>query len=518
MRIVKPANGIFVLAMFGALILFCASPGGMEAQTCPSPSTGNNIVYAKCSGSTTTTGSTAFLDASAFSSLATATDLCSVLNYIYKNSSTLIPSGGVIDARGIAAGTCAGVNPWATGASSPPPPTTVLLPTGTTTISVGWILPTETRIYGASRTNTSIAAASGFTGTMIEMGSNSSTYCPSVSGSYVCNGVVISDLEVDGGGLAINGIQNQYSQDGSYVSRVTFHWLESIALDIETSGANNSGPYTDLTPSAGGSCDNSGTCTATPCTGFDGFGTGCTAQNSNTACIKIGQGAQTRGIHGFTCTAGYLTAQPGFAAVGPNAGVYLDGSGNTIEDGHFEGVKDGIVVGDSLAVTGNVIRNITGASSTGGTSGFNVNVIHICNPSIHTAPCSSTMGGASDLTLTDVQTYTTGQNVLQDDETGPSAGTTFTVNGSGTSGGVGAGLGLYVLGEGSSNTYSRFNSFWFYPSNSTSVPIWGYAANTTETPTSHCAVGSVFSNGGGSSGSTVFVCVGTATPSWVPIA
>lgn len=517
MSISKPAaNWSFLAAMFILASLFAASPARLQAQGC-TPSIGNNIVYSTCSGSTTTFGSTAFIDASVFASKAGASDLCTILHYIYNNS--IIPAtGAVIDARAIGATTCAaGINPWST--SSLPPPTTVLLPSGQTTISAGWVLPDQTRIIGASRTNTDIAAPSGFTGVMIQMGSNSSTVCPLVSSAYVCTGVVISDLELDGGGQAITGIQNEYSQTGSYVSHVTFHWIENTSLDIETTGANNSGPYTDLTPSAGGSCDNSTTCTQTPCTGFDGFGTGCTNQSSTTACIKIGQGAQTRGIHGFTCTAGYLTKQGTNPAIGPNAGIYLDGSGNTIEDGHFEGVKDGIVIGDSVAASGNVIRNITGATSTGGNSGYNVNVVHICNPSnILSAPCSST-GGVTDLTLNNINTYTTGQNALQDDETGPTAsGTTLSASGSGTPATVGVGVGLYVLGESNSGGYSRFNTFWFPSSTSIPVPIWGYAPGTTETPSTPCAIGSIFSNGGGSSGNILFVCVGPAgSTQWVDV-
>ena len=95
--------------------------------------------------------------------------------------------------------------------------------------------------------------------------------------------------------------------------------------------------------------------------------------------------------------------------------------------------------------------------------------------------------------------------------------TTLAPNGGGQPFYTGAGPGLYALGEFvTSLGYSRFNSFWFPPSSSTPVPTWGFANNTTTAPSGSCPVGSIFSNGGGASGSTLYVCVGGSggTSSW----
>ncbi len=287
---------------------------------------------------------------------------------------------------------------------------------------------------------------------------------------------------------------NKNSGEGSYVSHVTFHFIEGTGLDIETSGANDSGPYVDITPGGGGSsCVTSGVCNN---------------QSSTTTCIKI-INAQTRGIHGFTCTAGYLNS----SGAGPSAGIYLDGNSSTIEDGHFEGVKDGIVVGDQQSAAGNVILNITGASG-GSSSGDIANIVHICNPAnaSPTPPCTHFTGSVTDLSLSAIQTYTGCCAAILDDETS----TTLTANGSGQPFYVGAGAGLYVLGKPISGGYSRFNTFWFPLSTSTPVPTWGFANNTTTAPSGSCPVGSIFSNGGGSSGSTLYVCVGgSGGPTWV---
>jgi hypothetical protein len=258
-------------------------------------------------------------------------------------------------------------------------------------------------------------------------------------------------------------------------------------LDIETSGANNSGPYTDLTPSAGG----------TNCT----F---CGAETTTTACFKI-IGAQTRGIHGFTCTANGT----------PYAGLYLDGNNNTIEDGHFEGVVDGIAVGTNQAAAGNTILNITGADGGNvGTSGMIVNIVHICSPAkTYTNDSCSTPGAVTDLLLSDIQSYLpsgSGSAIL-DDETGALLQSDAVFS-------TGIGIGLYALGELTSNTaggYSLFTTFSqpTLASGTIPVPTWGSASNAT--PSGTCAVGSIFSNSAGvaSSKNTLWVCVGPQSSS-----
>jgi hypothetical protein len=52
--------------------------------------------------------------------------------------------------------------------------------------------------------------------------------------------------------------------------------------------------------------------------------------------------AATRGLHGITVTTRSSQSDPSDQ---PLAGIYLDASNNAIEDAHFEGFYDGIVVG-----------------------------------------------------------------------------------------------------------------------------------------------------------------------------
>src|SRR5260370_25288665 len=318
MRIEKTtATRTFLAAISALLFVFATSPSRLQGQAA-----GKNAVYSG-SPTATVTSSTAYIDATAWASTTTPfPDFCDVINHALH----AIPSGSaaVIDARGLNSSnttmSCSGTNtPWSA-TYTITAPSTVLLPSATggaspeITINATWVLPDRTRIIGLGRTNTSLQVSSGFTpSTMIQMGS--STLCPNG-----CTGVGISDLLLDAcpstcngaiKALVVNGIVNKNSGEGSYVSHVTFHFIEGTGLDIETSGANDSGPYVDITPGGGGSsCVTSGVCNN---------------QSSPTTWIKI-INDKTRAIHGFTCTAGYLTS----SGAGPSAGIYLDGNSSTI--------------------------------------------------------------------------------------------------------------------------------------------------------------------------------------------
>jgi hypothetical protein len=522
----RTADFILPAAIFALLGLFAGIPIQLAGQTAAA---GDNAVYNPGS-----TFSTAFIDASALTGTGSATDICAKINAALG----LIPTGtgkpgaAVIDARGIttpASLTCpSGDTPWSYAGTSYNTPSTILLPPATVYINTTWVMPDRTQLVGAGKTLTTISVGPSFSTVahtpLIQMGN--SALCPSG-----CTDIGISDLRVDGLGnysvaLKAIGIQNENAQDGSFVSHVALSDLEDTALDIEntsTTNANNSGPYTDLEISAGGTCD-SATCKS-GCTGFATFGCpsgscNCSSQSTATACVKI-IGAQTRGIHSFTCTAGYIDSPSG-SNNGPNAGIYLDSNSNTVEDGHFEGVKDGIVVGDQLptgqttAIAGNFVTNITGASNTNGTSGFQDNVVHICtSTSSPTSPCLGTES-VSDLALSGIQSYTTGKNAILDDETVTTLPSIATV----TSYGVGAGI--YILGESSATGYSRFSTF-NQPSTSgsTSWPVatWGYASDSAPPSSGGCAIGSFFSNASGTSTpkSTIYVCIGgTGGPTWSP--
>jgi hypothetical protein len=424
-----------------------------------------------------TVPSGSFVDASVatFSSTDFCTQLYDALYYV--QSLTVPPAGVVIDARGISAfpGTCGSAStPW-TQTSKPniTIPSTILLPNGTINIGATWVLPGLTRIIGKGKTQTTIAAASGFSGTtLLQM-------C-----SSTCNGVSIEDLFVSGGGSdAFNGITNQYAQELSFVRNVSISEVEGIGLDIE-SGATNSGPYSDLNIAEGG----------TSC------GTTCNEQPT-TLCILV-NGASTRGIHGVTCTGNGT----------PNAGISLNGSNNSIEDIHFEGVVDGIRVGEKAAAAANFISNIDGASGGMlGTSGVQHNVIHICGSDPATTYVCSANFAVTDLTLAQIKTGDSGHTALLDDISG------VELSGPNSN----AAVAFYARGDSLSTTAGTYGYTQLTTATATAAtpptptPYWGQAGlGTSGTPSTPCATGSIFSNITGTTGHVLWSCVSGA---WIDV-
>ena len=293
-----------------------------------------------------------------------------------------------------------------------------------------------------------------------------------------CSSIGLSGVTLDGQGQAVNGVVNNNAGELSYVRDTTIKCVEGAGSTgaglYIGSGANNSGPYRDLWIFAGG-------------TGVCSQGNA----NTNTACVRIA-GASTRGVHGITCTANGT----------PYAGIYLDGSNNTIEDAHFEGVVDGIAVGDSGPAASNVVLNITGGGG-GSTSGPIDNIVHICSSTSTATPCSTSSGPVTDLSLLSIagnQAQYHAVYMVVDNVTGTSIpapawpGQGF--------------VGLYALGEPIGSGYSRFVTNTV--ASSTSVtPTWGVG---TTVPGSTCTDqnGSLFSNTSGTNGglNTLFVCLG----------
>lgn len=474
-------------------ILFLLLTANVQAQV----TSGSNAVWAS---STLTTGTTAFIDASVFYT----TDVCSAMDYIYSNvlTSSAFPQGGTIDARGITPSTECGINPF----RSAKVPSTVLLPPGTIVIDTTWVLPDRTQMIGAGRTQTTIQVSTMNFPTHMNPPAFMIQMCPN---GDTCSGVVISDLYVYGAGdlspasppaIVVSGIYNNGAQDSSYVSNVTVAFAEGTGLDVEAGGAN-SGPYWNFDVTEGGTGG-----TPPKCTSSNQY----CGETLTTNPVEIGAGTTTRGIHGFTFTG---DGGDGPTFYGPAAGIYLDGNNNTIEDGHFEGMNVGIAVGAHHAAAGNQILNITGASG-GGTSGPMRNVVYICSAGDSNQPCTSTSGAVSDLTLSQIQSYTTDQLLLQDDETH----TTLTSQNS--SGLSDAGVGMYFLGEsvssGSFSGYSRFSTFFLSAGGindqTPGVPTWAFGDSAPSTP---CPNGAIFSNRNGSGTfQTIFVCV---SGNWVGV-
>jgi hypothetical protein len=206
---------------------------------------------------------------------------------------------------------------------------------------------------------------------------------------------------LDGNGVtALNGIVNQYSEELTYVNRVNLYQILGTGLSLVSpgsTGANNSGPYSNISFSTNG------------------------GGAAGTVCTSI-SGARTRGIRGLTCTADST----------PSAAVTLDGNSNSIEDVHIEGFKDGILIGSNESSAGNILANINGGTTAGPTS----NLIHI-----------SSLNAVTDLSIVGVYNEDPGvtPTTIQDDVTS----TTLTDTS----------VGMYVLGEtvGTSGA-SRFST------------------------------------------------------------
>jgi hypothetical protein len=437
------ASWVPLTTLFVLLGLLTMSPIRAQAQL------GSNAVCGSSPPSGVTCPSST-IDASAFAGTGGGTDVCAKINAVL-TSSSYPASGAVVDARGIAVGsanTCS-MNPFASVTKN----SVVLLPPGVTWLctTCTWVIPNQSRIVGEGHSQTTIyAGTSGFSG------SDSNHAMIEMCNTGLCYGVGIADLTVNGNGqmagtTPIIGILNQNSQELSFVDHVTISNVTGTGLFLGDSGAGsgnarNSGPYSNLWINSGSSA------------------------TSATSCIEIQ--TRTRGIHGVTCTAEAGTS-------GSAAGIHLDANSNTLEDIHLEGVVDGILVGDTASASSNVLLNITGGPSGGGTGPIK-NVIHI-----------SAAKPVSDLSILGVYNEGVSNDTIQDDVT--STDLTDTT------------IGMYALGEAlAGGGYSRFST-------SPNVPAWFVSGSS---PSGTCVNGSLFSNKGGSSGSTLWVCI---SGGWIDI-
>jgi hypothetical protein len=343
-----------------------------------------------------------------------------------------------------------------------------ILPSGTITIPGTWILPNNTKLVGVEPSTTAsiasgtvILAKSSFT-PMIQFGDSP---CP----SSICNGISVEGVILDGNGFAIDGIHNTNGQDLSYVDHVAIYNLFGTGLMVD-SGAAHSGPYTNIT-----------------------FDTGTASSTAPTACAQIeGVTTGTHGIHGMTCISNSTT-------VSGTTAVFLDATGNTIEDVRIVGFETGILVGSKAQAKSNVLRNIIG--DTNGSSSVPVYVVQI-----------STTKPVTDLALMAISNTVkspTDVFTILDNLTGTKIQATSTSTS----------VGLYVLGEGTTSNgttiigYSRFTTATAVASTSTNqVATWVAGANA---PSGSCSVsGSLFSVTG--SGGHLYLCEGNP-PSWVSV-
>jgi hypothetical protein len=185
-----------------AIILFCclcAFPILAAAQGAP----GLNAVCSStsvCSSSSDTVGTSAFIDASMFVGSVPSPTFCSVLNDVLAHViQPTYPNGAVIDARGLPgtnASMACSTSPWGSGSGYLNVPSVVLLPAGTITISVPWVLPGNTKLIGiAASGNNSLLdttiQASFSSGAVLQFGDS---HCPS-SG---CQGISVEHLSISG--------------------------------------------------------------------------------------------------------------------------------------------------------------------------------------------------------------------------------------------------------------------------------------------------------------------------------
>jgi hypothetical protein len=202
--------------MFLAIVAVVASwfPAAPTAAAQTQNLQGQDAVY---NNSAQVTNSPSFIDASMFAS--TAPNICGVLNNVLNSTITKYPAAGaVIDARGLnstnTSMTCTTANPSPWAGIANPLPSTILLPaTGAIPIvipsgSSGWILPNNTRLIGEGdgipsngiTPGTTIQAASGFSGTMIQFGSAAST------------GIAVERLTLDGQGQLGQSVRTRLSR------------------------------------------------------------------------------------------------------------------------------------------------------------------------------------------------------------------------------------------------------------------------------------------------------------------
>ncbi len=487
MRIKTRLQGSWVPMAAALALLGCFSLTEAGATT-----PGANAVCSSTSSCSSQSPSVAFIDASVFSH---GSDVCAQIRAAY---GSLPSAGGVIDARGVIPGTnnsfsCANGTPWWDGGSTYyTTPAEILLPAGQIMMVEPWVLPNQTRVFGAGAFGygfgTSLRActigsacliSSG--GAMVQFGgtdTNSHTFCTA------CTGISVEYLTLNGGDNSETtqpqdfvAIQNEYAQNGSYVDQVTIENIagsSAIGLQIGASGgasALNSGPYTNIF--FNGSQNT-----------FDG----------TTKCVEIYQSG-TLGLHGITCTGGSVS----FTTVAP--AINLDASNTTIEDAHIEDFPEGIWVGHNQSVQSDTLAN----TSAGGASALTT-IVHICGPNPPAGGTSCGNNTVSDVSLIGIANALghNATNNIEDDLTN----TLIPVMPGGSNTPI-YGVGLYGVGDQFAGGYTRFSTSPDIRSSGTNpkpVPSWGVGDGPPGSGT--CPVGSIFSNTGGtgSSNYTLYVC------------
>jgi hypothetical protein len=165
-------------------------------------------------------------------------------------------------------------------------------------------------------------------------------FAPTQSGP-ISFGISIANLQISCGSLA-NGlaIQNWWAQELSYVQDINVSDCVGLALDVETSGAMNSGPYSNVAVGQPG-------------------GTGHPTPTAGTLCAELLSTGDLRGIHGITCTSNGT----------PKTGIDISTPATTLEDVHLEGYGIGVEIAAhpsaSNRVNGLTVINVNGGTGSG---------------------------------------------------------------------------------------------------------------------------------------------------------
>lgn len=193
------------------------------------------------------------------------------------------------------------------------------------------VIPNKSQLLGSGRGD------AGSTGTVIQAGSSFPAGSPVIQMGTApsSTAVRIENLTVDcnNRNRAI-GIQNLRSQEESGIRHILIQNCSGSGLDIESSAAQNSGPYEDLEV-----LDNAG----------------CRSCSTATVPIIVKMVPAFRGVHGATVNS--------FGATEPSVGMQVDSQG-TFSDIHCEHVVACLVLGSQAAVGAAIATNLECGPST----------------------------------------------------------------------------------------------------------------------------------------------------------
>jgi hypothetical protein len=411
------------------------------------------VLYAQSPGNnavyngSSITWSKSFLDAYG-ASLTTSGDFCAKLGAALGTLGTGT-AGTVVDARGMSVTAGCATDPFTHLTSGLS--VRVLLPAGTLSMTHSWAIPDQSQIVGEGPARTILqASTSGFT----DPYASSDTAIlhmgkPSIGGSG--GGIVfevrIEHLTLDGEGQSLDGIDNQNAEELSYVDDVAINNVDGNGLFL---GVDPEGKSNGVASHSG------------PYTNIT-FQT--SSATSSTACINV-QFSEPRALYGVTC----------IGNASSNGAILVDGGSVAVEDVRIDGFQDGIRIGSQTGGSDSgqtdLFMNITGTTTVNSTA--TANLIHIYS------------GSTGNITIAGVTSA--GNNSILDSLTGATL--------------TDAHIGTYIVGQAVSGGYSRFTT-------SPALPTWAVGSSA---PSGTCTSnGSLFSNTGGGSGTTLYACANNGT-------